>query len=137
MNHSTVPAYEMLAQDIKAHGIAAVFGLAAARGCVSLLLPTNVQFGNVARTDPIAAVPDKAAPRPQARASAIAATANMLQHCRKPLFVVGAGAYLFTNQVPLQPFPAAVSQSPQLPGPAAQAPFRPPPGSAARLAKPP
>lgn len=66
---------------------------AAQRGCVSLLLPTNVQFGLVARTEPVALTPFESAKPPQARAGAIAATARMLQQCCKPLFVVGAGAY--------------------------------------------
>lgn len=66
---------------------------AAQRGCVSLLLPTNVQFGLVTRTAPVAVLPMEPAVPPTVRASAITATVAMLRQCRKPLFVVGAGAF--------------------------------------------
>lgn len=67
---------------------------AAHHGAVALVLPTNVQQGLV---DPVATAPGPMVapayvPRP-ARDSAIRAAAALLQQSRKPLFVVGVGAY--------------------------------------------
>ena len=67
---------------------------AARRGGAALLLPTDVQL---AKIDPAATAPSVAegvapAPRP-ARATAIAAAAGLLAQSRKPLFIVGRGAF--------------------------------------------
>lgn len=67
----------------------------AAIGCVALLLPTNVQFGLI---DPeTTAMPAPAAPKPAApkpgRSPAIDLAATVLAKARRPLFVVGLGAY--------------------------------------------
>ena len=65
-------------------------------GCVALLLPMNVQFGQVDYPGPMG-VPAPAAPlavqRNLARVPAIEAAAGLLQKSRKPLFVVGLGAH--------------------------------------------
>ena len=65
-------------------------------GCVALLLPMNVQFGQVDYPGPMG-VPAPAAPlavqRNGARVPAIEAAAGLLQKSRKPLFVVGLGAH--------------------------------------------
>lgn len=66
----------------------------ARRGGMALLLPTNVQL---ARIDPETTRPAMIAPSPPvpqpARDTAIAAAAGMLAASRKPLFVVGRGAF--------------------------------------------
>lgn len=66
----------------------------ARRGGLALLLPTNVQL---AKIDPGATAPGKveaAAPVPKpARNTAIATAAAVLEKARKPLFLVGRGAY--------------------------------------------
>lgn len=66
----------------------------AMHGGVALLLPTNVQQ---ARIDPEATKPaaiEAASPAPKrARATAIATAAALLGKSRKPLFLVGRGAY--------------------------------------------
>jgi acetolactate synthase I/II/III large subunit len=67
---------------------------AAQHGAVALLLPTNVQQGQI---DPLTTVPGRIeptrhTPRP-ARESAIQAAASLLEKSRKPLFVVGVGAH--------------------------------------------
>jgi acetolactate synthase-1/2/3 large subunit len=64
-------------------------------GAVALLLPMNVQFGQVPPPSPHsaaspAAVPPKAKP---ARQAAIDAAAALLSRCRKPLIVAGLGAH--------------------------------------------
>ena len=65
-------------------------------GCVALLLPMNVQFGQVDYPGPLG-VPAPAVPlavqRPFARVPAIEAALGLLQKSRKPLFVVGLGAH--------------------------------------------
>ncbi len=65
-------------------------------GCVALLLPMNVQFGQVDYPGTLG-VPAPAAPlavqRHLARVPAIEAAAGFLQKSRKPLFVVGLGAH--------------------------------------------
>lgn len=66
----------------------------AQRGGMALLLPTNVQL---ARIDPDATAPTEAAvaapaPKP-AHDTAIATAAGVLGKARKPLFLVGRGAY--------------------------------------------
>ncbi len=68
----------------------------AAGGCATLLLPLNVQLGLVAYPGPMG-IPAPNAPRPMprkaARPAAVEAAAGMLNHSRKPLFVVGLGAH--------------------------------------------
>ena len=64
------------------------------RGGLALLLPTNVQLAAI---DPAATAPGRieiarAAPR-AARDTAIAAASGLLANSRKPLFLVGRGAY--------------------------------------------
>ena len=72
---------------------------AAANGAVALLLPMNVQLGQIpldAPSDGAAAapaMPAALAPRP-ARKAAIQAAAALLQQSRKPLIVAGRGAHL-------------------------------------------
>ena len=65
-------------------------------GCVALLLPMNVQFGQVDYPGPLG-VPAPAVPlavqRHLARVPAIEAAVGLLQKSRKPLFVVGLGAH--------------------------------------------
>jgi acetolactate synthase I/II/III large subunit len=65
-------------------------------GCVALLLPINVQFGQVDYPGTLG-VPAPAAPlvvqRHLARVPAVEAAAGFLQKSRKPLFVVGLGAH--------------------------------------------
>lgn len=65
-------------------------------GCVALLLPMNVQFGQVDYPGPLG-VPAPAVPlavqRHLARVPAIEAALGLLQKSRKPLFVVGLGAH--------------------------------------------
>jgi len=67
---------------------------AAQREAVALVLPTNVQLGQI---DPAATAPGRIEPAPQAprpaRDSAIQAAAVLLGKSRKPLFVVGVGAW--------------------------------------------
>ena len=65
-------------------------------GCVSLLLPMNVQMGMVDYPSTLAAPTEMAAPpvpRKAARAAAVEAAAAMLARSRKPLFIVGLGAH--------------------------------------------
>lgn len=66
----------------------------AQRGGVALLLPTDVQLAHI---DPEATAPEKLAalrPAPRgARETAVKAAAAVLSAARKPLFVVGRGAY--------------------------------------------
>ena len=65
-------------------------------GCVALLLPMNVQFGQVAYPDPtdITAPVAPLAVLPNfARLAAINAATEILQKSRKPLFIVGVGAH--------------------------------------------
>ncbi len=65
-------------------------------GCVALLLPMNVQFGQVDYPGPLG-VPAPAVPlavqRHFARVPAIEAAVGLMQKSRKPLFVVGLGAH--------------------------------------------
>ena len=65
-------------------------------GCVALLLPMNVQFGQIEYPGALG-VPAPAAPlavqRNPARTAAIDAAVAILQKSRKPLFVVGLGAH--------------------------------------------
>lgn len=66
----------------------------ALNGGIALLLPVDVQQ---ARIDPAATIPHPAQPRSitprPARETAIAAAATLLQKSRKPLFLVGRGAF--------------------------------------------
>lgn len=67
---------------------------AAQQGPVALLLPTNVQFGQIdpeASAAPAPAVP--AARRLAPRPASVAAAAALLQKARKPLIVAGVGAF--------------------------------------------
>ena len=59
--------------------------------CAALLLPMNVQFGQVQAQAPLAA--PAAAKRSGARPAAIDTAAALLAKSRKPLFVVGLGAH--------------------------------------------
>ena len=65
-------------------------------GCAALLLPMNVQFGQV---DYPVAMGTLAAPAPEpwqnpiARVAAIDATVHILRNSRRPVFVVGLGAH--------------------------------------------
>ena len=63
-------------------------------GAVALLLPMNVQFGQI---DPVATAPGPAAappapPKP-VRAAAVQTAAALLEKARRPLIVAGIGAY--------------------------------------------
>lgn len=66
----------------------------AGHGAVALVLPTNVQLGQI---DPVSTAPTITAASPHApkpaRSSAIQAAAAMLEKSRKPLFIVGVGAH--------------------------------------------
>ena len=76
--------------------LASAMGATCHGGCVALLLPMNVQFGQVDYPGTMG-VPVPAAPlavkRHLARVPAIDAAVGLLQKSRKPLFVVGLGAH--------------------------------------------
>ncbi len=63
-------------------------------GAVALLLPMNVQFGQI---DPVATAPGPAeappAPPKPVRAAAVQTAAALLEKARRPLIVAGIGAY--------------------------------------------
>ena len=68
---------------------------AADQGAVALLLPADVQTGQIdlERTAPVA--PARKLPRPQApRSAAIAAAKALLEPCRRPLILAGQGAHI-------------------------------------------
>jgi acetolactate synthase I/II/III large subunit len=85
--------FSATAPDNARQSLAAAVAATQPGACAALLLPASVQTGLSAETGPEALPAAPRSKRAPARAAALGAAAALLRASRKPVFVVGQGAY--------------------------------------------
>ncbi|MGS0753539.1 thiamine pyrophosphate-binding protein [Roseateles sp. GG27B] len=91
-----IPTFIASDSETACRTLAAAIKATETSGCVALLLPTNVQFGLIDAPVAMPGAGPLVAPSPapkRARQPAIETAAQLINRSRKPLFVVGLGAY--------------------------------------------